>query len=865
MSASDEPTGLILESVEHHTCEHCGVEMDVLGVEPFNSFNCPECDAPFVVPARLGPFLLLSQIGRGGMGGVVFLARDELLARNVAIKIMPASVGANQEVVATFRREAQAAARLNHPNIAQVYSFGQENGQPYIVMELLSGSSLDKMIEAEGRLDEGFVINVGTQIAQGLRAADEASLTHGDIKPENILFDDKTNAKLVDFGIASFVNQASDGIWGTPYYIAPERLLRQRPDARSDMYCLGGTLYHALTGKPPFDGRTPAEVVRARLEMDPVPVKELRRDVHEEVDLLVSRMLKRDPAMRHPTYASLIGDLMRAAKAVPHAPRTAAFGATKTGKKIIIAGATGRMAKATAPSGKTSGAIRVFSKTRDSQRIATKPRDSQQVEIEGAGQEHTEAGVQQPAPARKVWRRLLKAFVWLAILGGLAAGGVWLYLSVMESRSTEFAERKDKVLLKSEQAKVPALWTAVQGAVSNVNRHAAGAVLYTGTVVRAVQTVLDEVIEMPPPPLSPAAAASTNAPESATNAAPAAATNAAAGATNAVDNASNQPPAEVAPPEPPSPAKPEPEIKALGKKALAAVRQVLNARDNVERLLREAASDRDKAMSAVSGKAAAQSVAALSAKVEECKVAEADAKRGFEEAKGLATKVDSMRVKSEAAKEKAKRDDAERIRLEGVERAKKEAEARRKALIEAELGTAKGVRFSVQAHMRQYAFDKAIEELKAERPKYETDEGKAELEKNIERYQRMAALHRFLIDRLNSQPFGWGWISGRSQEDVTGADDREVRTRTKAYPWSEVSIRQYLHFFRRYAEDKGLRAREAADNYLAAAIYCMENVIGSDNEKMIDGAKNMAREFSERAKSQTETVAQDFDRLLDIK
>jgi serine/threonine protein kinase len=861
MADSDEPTGLILESVEHHTCEHCGVEMDVLGVEPFNSFNCPECDAPFTVPARLGPFLLLSQIGRGGMGGVVFLARDELLARNVAIKIMPASVGANQEVVATFRREAQAAARLNHPNIAQVYSFGQENGQPYIVMELLSGSSLDKMIEAQGQMDEGFVIHVGTQIAQGLRAADEASLTHGDIKPENILFDDKMNAKLVDFGIASFVNQASDGIWGTPYYIAPERLLRQRPDARSDMYCLGGTLYHALTGRPPFDGRTPAEVVRARMEMDPAPVKELRRDVHNEVDALVSRMLRRDPALRHPTYASLIGDLTRAAKVVPHTANTASFAATKTGKKIIIAGATGRMAKTAGPSGKTSGSIRVFSKTRDSQRIITKARDSQQVEVKDAEQAAAEAGSHPQAAGRTLWRRLLKAFVWLAILGGLAAGGGWLYLSVMESRSTEYADRKDKVLIKSEQAKVPALWTAMQSAVSNVNRHATGAVSYTGTVVRAVQAVIEEVIEMPPPPGAPA---STNEPESATNAAPSAATNAAAGETNVAAAASNQPPAAVAPAEPPPPAAPEHEIKTLGKKALAAVRGALNARDTVERLSREAAADRDKAMAAVSGKVAAQSVNALAGKVEECKNAEADAKRGFEEAKALAAKVDGIRVKTEAAREKAKRGEAERIERERIEREKKEAEARRKALIEAELGTAKGARLRAQAYVQKYAFDKAVEELKADRPKYETDEGKAELDKNIERYQRMAALHRFVIERLNSQPFGWGWISSRSEEDVTGADEKEVRTRTKTYPWSEVSIRQYLHFFKHYADDKNLRAREAADNFVAAAIFCVESVLGSDNVRMVEGARNMAREFADRAKNATLTVEPDIARLLTL-
>lgn len=852
MSSSEEPTGLVLESVERHACERCGVEMDVLGAEPFNSFNCPDCGAPFVVPARLGTFLLLSQIGRGGMGGVVFLARDELLARNVAIKIMPASVGVNREVIATFRREAQAAARLNHPNIAQVYSFGEENGQPYIVMELLSGSSLDKMIEAEGQLDEGFVINVGMQVAQGLRAADEASLTHGDIKPENILFDDKGNAKLVDFGIASFVNQASEGIWGTPYYIAPERLLRHKPDARSDMYCLGGTLYHALTGHPPFDGRTPAEVVKARLEIDPVPISQLRSGVHDEVETLVSRMLKRDPALRHPTYASLIGDLTRALRLVPQGHRTAAFSSVKAGKKIVMASATGRMNRATGAFGKTSGSIKVFAKPRDSQRIGGRIRESQQID---SAEEHagTVEGEAKRGAGGGAVRRIVKALVVLLILGGLAAGGVWLYLSIKESRDKQFSDRKGRITLKSEQDRVPALWASIQQSASNVNRHAANACNYTGTVIRAVQSVLGETIDLPPPPAPAEAPAATSA---ATNATPAQGTNITAGATN-------QPPPQPAPVAvPPADAASEPLIKTEARKALSAVRDVLNARDTVERLREEAEKNRDTAMAATAAEMASVHVKSLGEKAEECRQAEADARRRSEEAKALAGKVETIRAKFERDMEKAKREQAERDRLEREARETQAAVERKKVLIDTETAAAGVARSRVQAHMQTYTFDKAVEELKAERSRFETDEGKAALEKSIERYQRMAALHRYVVEKLNAQPFGWGWIQGTSQEDVAGADEKGVRTKTGVWPWSVVTIRQYLHFFRRYADDRSLRAREAADNYLAAAIYCMENVLGSDNAKMVENATSIAREFTDRAKSATPTVGPDITRLL---
>lgn len=856
MASSEEPTGLILESVEHHTCKRCGVEMDVLGVEPFKAFDCPECGAPFVVPARLGAFLLVSQIGRGGMGGVVFLARDELLARDVAIKIMPASVGMSEEVVATFRREAQAAARLNHPNIAQIYSFGQENGQPYIVMELLTGSSLDKMIDTEGQLDEGFVLHVGLQIAQGLRAADEASLTHGDIKPENILFDDKMNAKLVDFGIASFVNQASEGIWGTPYYIAPERLLRMKSDARSDMYCLGGTLYHALTGRPPFEGRTPAEVVRARLEVDPVPVKELRQGVHEEVDSMVMRMLKREPGVRHPTYASLIGDLTRAANVVPYGGATGAFSSAKAGRKVILTGATGRAARATGGFSKTSGQVRIFTKSRDSQMVgATAGRATGSLrnpKVSGGG--------------TSTVRRVVKGLAWLLVLGGLAAGGVWFYTLTKGNQAMTMAGRKEQVALESERRKVPALWTTIQQAASNVNRHATAACMYTGTVIRAVQVVLNETLDLPPPPAPPAEQDMTNLVAAGTNSSVALGTNVLAGVSNAPDAGADiavPPVAPLAEPPPlPVPAAPDPEIKALAKKTLAAVRDVLNARDTTEKALGEADKLRAAAAGATASSVAGDRVKELAEKAELCKQAEAEARKRLDEAKTLTPKVDALRVKFEQANERAKRDLEEKAKRDLEEKQKKLAVERRNAMIQSEVASAKAARTKAQMHMQQYTFGKAVEELKAERATYETDEGKEELRKSIDRYQLMNDLHRFLIDRLSSEPFGWGWISGRSAEDVTGADERGVKTKSRAYPWTEVSIRQYLHFFRHYADDRDLRAREAAGNYLAAAIFCMENVLGSDNVKMVDGARNLAREFVEHAKGLAPTIEQEVARLL---
>lgn len=305
---------------------------------PFEEFACPHCQARQSVPARFGGFLLLGLLGRGGMGAV-YHGLDEQLNRHVAIKVLQASIGANKELVATFRREAQSAAALNHPNVVQVYSFGVEHGQPYMAMELLTGGRLDQMISKGEALDETFVLNVGAGIAQGLSAASDIGLMHGDVKPENILFDNSGVPKIVDFGLATFMQQRQtvDGVWGTPYYIAPEKVRHQVSDARSDIYSLGATLFHALTGKPPFDGETPVDVVKARL-LAPAPrIETLRPELSQATSAIIARMLELEPARRYPTYASLLGDLPKDANRQfgPAAQRLNRHGRTYASSKKI--------------------------------------------------------------------------------------------------------------------------------------------------------------------------------------------------------------------------------------------------------------------------------------------------------------------------------------------------------------------------------------------------------------------------------------------------------------------------------------------------------------------------------------------------
>ena len=261
-------------------------------------------------PSDFGHFILEKELGHGGMGGV-YLARDKMLDRRVGIKVMLKSLGDDPAFVERFQREAQAAARLNHPNIAQIYSFGQENGMPYIAMELVSGGSLDKEMEANpGSMDPVRVMKIGQQVADALSLAAEQGLVHGDVKPENVLFDADGNAKLVDFGLAAMQGESNE-IWGTPYYISPEKVRRQKIDYRADIYSLGGTLYHALTGVAPFEGEDATEVVKARFNGPPKKPSEVRPDLPPEVDPIIMRMLEVEPSMRYPTYQSLLGDFKR--------------------------------------------------------------------------------------------------------------------------------------------------------------------------------------------------------------------------------------------------------------------------------------------------------------------------------------------------------------------------------------------------------------------------------------------------------------------------------------------------------------------------------------------------------------------------
>lgn len=301
---------ILIERFDVIACSKCNQPIDTSQAAPFSLLNCPVCQAEMRVPARFANFILLEQLGKGGMGAV-YKAYDETLGRTVALKVMQQAIGQDPAFVAQLQQEARALAAINNPHIVQIYSYGEENGQPYIVMELVDGGRLDHMQEKKKQLDETFVLRMATQIIRGLQAANAAGMTHGDIKPANILFDRAGNAKVADFGLARFKGQKPQPgeVWGTPYYVAPEVVKGQAPNAGSDIYSLGGTLYHVLTGEPPFNCETVTDTVLLRFKEPAPDPRVFKNNISARTAAILLRMLEMDSFARYPTYESLLKDI----------------------------------------------------------------------------------------------------------------------------------------------------------------------------------------------------------------------------------------------------------------------------------------------------------------------------------------------------------------------------------------------------------------------------------------------------------------------------------------------------------------------------------------------------------------------------
>jgi serine/threonine protein kinase/tetratricopeptide (TPR) repeat protein len=259
----------------------------------------------------LGHYKILDQLGAGGMG-VVYRAHDEQLDRDVAVKVLPAGVLADEGARKRFRQEALALAKLNHPNIETVHQFGSQDGVDYLVMELISGTPLNEKLKG-GPLSERDVMRLGMQLADGLTAAHECGVVHSDLKPANIFITADNRLKILDFGLARLLKSGDDNdltqtitaesgpMAGTLPYMSPEQLRGEPTDPRSDIYAAGTVLYEMATGTRPFPQHQTASLIGAILHAEPPPPRTLNERIQPGVEAAILKALDKSPAARYQT------------------------------------------------------------------------------------------------------------------------------------------------------------------------------------------------------------------------------------------------------------------------------------------------------------------------------------------------------------------------------------------------------------------------------------------------------------------------------------------------------------------------------------------------------------------------------------
>ncbi len=273
-----------------------------------------ESDDAVVVNDR---YRLERRVGRGGMADV-FAARDLLLNRQVAVKILFPEFAVDPNFVERFRREAQAAANLTHPNIVNVYDWGRQDGTYFIAMEYVEGRTLGEILRANHRLDADQAADIAGEVAAAMAFAHSAGLVHRDIKPANILIGSGGQVKVADFGIARALNSATESnltqagaVMGTAAYFSPEQAQGGQPDPRSDLYSLGIVMYEMVAGKPPFSGDNPVSIAYKQVHDAPEPLRNLVPDIPLGYEAIVAKLLAKDPAVRYADGQALRDDLWR--------------------------------------------------------------------------------------------------------------------------------------------------------------------------------------------------------------------------------------------------------------------------------------------------------------------------------------------------------------------------------------------------------------------------------------------------------------------------------------------------------------------------------------------------------------------------
>ncbi|CAN5710756.1 Stk1 family PASTA domain-containing Ser/Thr kinase [soil metagenome] len=262
-------------------------------------------------------YRVVGLLGTGGMARV-YRARDELLGREVALKVLSERLSGDRSFVERFRREAQNAAGLNHPNIVALYDYGDEDNRYFIVMELIEGRSLSEVLDEDGALMPERAAEIARDTANGLGRAHEAGIVHRDIKPHNIMITNNGQTKVTDFGIARALGGDAEAtmtqtgmVIGTAAYLSPEQAQGNPVDARSDVYSLGCVLHETLTGDTPFSGDTPLSIAYKHVRENPERASEVNSDVPEALDAIVMKAMSKNPDNRYADANEMAEDLDR--------------------------------------------------------------------------------------------------------------------------------------------------------------------------------------------------------------------------------------------------------------------------------------------------------------------------------------------------------------------------------------------------------------------------------------------------------------------------------------------------------------------------------------------------------------------------
>lgn len=379
----------------------------------------PEPSQP---PEVLGGFRLLRKIGTGAIGDV-YEAEQLTLDKRVAVKILKPQYACDQELVNNFLREARSAANLVHNNIVQAIAAGEEQGFYYFAMEYVEGKNLLELVQEKGPLPEKNSLYFSLEIAKGLAAAASRGFLHRDIKPANIMITHNNVVKIADFGLALPPTETAPG-GGTPSYMSPEQVTgKDHLDIRSDIYSLGATLFHLLTGRPPFTGTSPKQILKARMENDAPTVRSLRSDSSLKTSQLVNRMLSRDISKRPQSPQELIEILSGFLSSSVKKTSSAGTAASRAGAKAAV------------------GASSVKRSPKPSRLKTTRKKPASRRSSRSADRDVEDFEDEEPSYAAT---RNPRKFTWIGLAAGILIALLLITLSINKTKKEQKEKRKEE-------------------------------------------------------------------------------------------------------------------------------------------------------------------------------------------------------------------------------------------------------------------------------------------------------------------------------------------------------------------------------------------------------------------------------------